>query len=172
MAINLTRIERQILANQNKILKLLDEENKREYELNIEILERGFEREYESVINVYSDDEVKTHKVCKETVDILQMYRFINSAIGRLSKAEKKSLDLKRIEFEGFDGTHDPHYHYAKFMIEKLGKWEEYEGMGLNSHTQNSISKYRKMLKAMNERKSNNKLQLDKDDLEYIIKHA
>lgn len=169
MAINLTRVERQILYNQNKIFSLLDKENSNEYEFNMDVLYKGFEREYESVIDVYPDEEVTTHEICEETVNILSMYRSIENSFARLSEEDKVEIDLKPIKFEGFDANNDPHYYYAEFMIEKQGKWDEYANFGLNSHSPASIGKYRRMLAAMDERLGGVHNDLDKDDLLYII---
>lgn len=169
MDINLTLIERQILVNQNKLLSLLDEENEKKYDLNIEILQRGFELEYDSVVNVYPEDQVTTHAICKETVDILQMYRIIYNSIASLSPEHKEQLNLEKIKFEGFDANNDSHYAYAEFMIEKQNKWDEHKDLYLNSHSTFPLSKYRRMLTAMNERLTDMKFDLDKEDLEYII---
>jgi uncharacterized protein YfbU (UPF0304 family) len=56
MKIELTRLERQLLANQNRILAFLIPENEESYNANVEILTRGFEFNYGDVFNVFPDD--------------------------------------------------------------------------------------------------------------------
>lgn len=172
MSIKLTQVERQILFNQNKILSFLDSKNKNGYEIAMDILYDGYEKEYPSVVNVYPEHEVKTLAVCQETIDILQMFRKIDIALAQLSPEEKENLDLESLEFKGFDANNDPHYYYLKFMVNKLGKWEEYKEKKLNSHTQSDLHRYRSMLSAMNERLDGSHSILDKDDLEYVIEQS
>ena len=172
MSIKLTQVERQILFNQNKILSFLDSENKYGYEIAMDILHDGYEREYPSVVNAYPEHEVKTLAVCRETIDVLQMFRKIETALAQLSPEEKENLDLESLEFKGFDANNDPHYFYLKFMVNKLGKWKEYKEKKLNSHSPNTLHRYRSMLSAMNERLDGALSILDKDDLEYVIEQS
>jgi len=174
MALNLTRVERQILLNQNRILSIIDEENRNDYELNIEILESGYELEYESVISVYK--EVCKIEVCNETIEILDMFRDIKIAVDNLSPKEKEHLNIDKIKFEGFDAK-NKHHSYAKFMIKKRGEWTEHSDKYLNSHDVMTIKKYRKMLTAMKKRQTEKRqaetrLDLNIDDLEYIINNC
>ena len=165
----LTIIERQILANQFKILANLEEDSEY-YETKVEILERGFTGEYHEVFNVHSDEV--DYETCRETSEILNMYRRINNAIAELTDEEKAEMDLERIAFQGFDANNNSHYHYMSFMVEKLNKWQEHNGNYLNSHSEIPLMKYRKMLEYQNSVLSGNKFDLDRNDLINLIEVA
>ncbi|REE07808.1 uncharacterized protein YfbU (UPF0304 family) [Winogradskyella pacifica] len=144
----LTIVERQILANQFRILAQI-EENGEHHSISAEILERGLTGQYHSVFNVYNEE--KSIEICNETSEILNMYRRINNTIAGLSEAERDELDLERIQFDGFDANNDPHYHYMTFLVENMNLWQEHSGNYLNSHTQASLAKYRRMLDYQNQ---------------------
>jgi uncharacterized protein YfbU (UPF0304 family) len=146
---SLSIIERQILANQFKILSKLSENEDDEYQsknylMKHDILVNGYTGEYHQVLEVHSEEI--SIEVCEETSQILNMYRRINYSIEKLTDEEKQNLELDKISFEGFDGNNDDHFGYMNFMIENLDKWQEYKGKYLNSHSIASIRKYRKML--------------------------
>jgi uncharacterized protein YfbU (UPF0304 family) len=162
----LSIVERQILANQFRILSKVEGNNDL-YETKVNILENGYTEKYHEVFDVNAEEI--PFEICEETSQILNMYRRINTAIELLSKEEKEGLDLDNIKFEGFDSNHDSHYHYMTFMIEKMNLWEEYKGNYLNSHCQFQLSKYRKMLGYQNHLLENDQYDLKKEDLEHFI---
>jgi len=151
MKINLTEIERTILRNQNLILAKLNPDNDGPYLGNAEILKHGFEYEYDSVLNVYSENEVTTFEQCEETIDILQMFRVLRNAMAQID--DDSDLDKKKLEFQGFDANNDKHYFYMKFLLGQ-GKWDEYDRVQ-NSHNISTISRYRAMLSIYNQRVGN-----------------
>ncbi|ESU22367.1 hypothetical protein FEDK69T_23520 [Flavobacterium enshiense DK69] len=138
----LTIAERQILANQFKILSIIGDHNN--YETKIEILENGFTEQYFEVFDVAAE-EIPI-EICEETTQILHMFRRIADATEKLSEEEKYSLDLEKIKFEGFDAQHDTHFHYMRFMVHTMNLWPEYKETYLNSHSRFPLSKYRKIL--------------------------
>ena len=162
----LSIVERQILANQFRILATQDENNNENYETKAEILERGYTGEYDEVFSVYSDEV--DYETSRETSEILNMYRRINNAIGMLSAEEKATLNLSKIEFKGFDANNNSHYHYMSFMIEKLDKWQEHKGNYINSHSEIPLMNYKKMLKYQNDVLNNNRYDLNIDDLKNL----
>lgn len=167
---NFSIVERQILANQFKILSQLAEEGSYEaenFEKKAEILKRGYTSEYSEVFDV-NLEEVPT-EICEETNEILNMYRTINNSIARLSEEEKEQLDLESIEFQGFDANNDSHYHYAKYMIEHLDKWQEHKDMCLNSHSRLPLMKYRRMLPIQEAAFQENRFELNFEDLQKMI---
>jgi uncharacterized protein YfbU (UPF0304 family) len=141
---NLKFTERAILANQFRILSFLDKDNKESHLVSAEVFECGYTGLYaETLQHIYS--EGTSREVCTETHEILTMYRVISSAIEALTPQEKESLDLQRIKFDGFD-SHDKHYHFAMFMIEKQQKYREHSEHDIDSHSGVSIIRYRSML--------------------------
>lgn len=166
MTKTLTITERQILSNQFRILDKLTEGDEN-FKEKAEILERGYTGKYHEIFLVCQDE--LPIEVCNETEEILQMYRIITNCIGTLKEDEKNEMDLSKLQFQGFDGNNDPHYHYAKFMIEKMHLWEEYNHVNLNSHSQAPMRKYRKMLAITNEQMTGDKYDLTKENLNELI---
>jgi uncharacterized protein len=162
----LSIVERQILANQFRILSKITD-NDDDYETKIEILENGYTEQYYEIFEV--DTEEIPIEICEETSQILNMYRRINAAVKKLSLEEKNELDLEKIKFEGFDANNDPHYHYMTFLVEKMNLWREYRSEYLNAHSRFPILKYRKMLDYQNYLLDNDQYDLRKEDLEYFI---
>ncbi len=137
----LTKVERLILANQFRILELLDPENAEGYSIKQKILHEGFMLEYDNLLLGY--DEVP-EEVCREVTDILDMFRALFCAIKLHPKA---AINKKHAKFQGFDGNNEElHLAYARFLIEDLNHWEESKLPDLNSHRQ-VLGRYRAMLR-------------------------
>lgn len=157
---NLSKTERAFFANQNRILALLSEQNEdaanaNHYNHLADIAECGYEGLYYELLENISEGVSK--EICKETHDILTMYRIINSSIAKLTEEQRLSLEIEKIEFEGFDANNDSHYGFMEFLIEKEGKYVELKDMYRNSHNSYSIEKYRRLLEIYQER---NKVEL------------
>ena len=163
----LKQTERLILANQNRILAFLDEENSHNYLFKAEILENGYEGLFYECFESISDGV--SDEICKETHDILTMYRVINNLIGTLSDEQIASLQLEKIKFKGFDANNDDHYGFMTFLIDKADLYKELKNKYLNSHSILSIEIYRRMLPVYNEALIANNYTLDIIGLQKII---
>jgi len=163
----LTITERAILANQNKILALLDQENSEHYLNNIKIIEKGYSGLYEELFT--NIDKEISQEICNETHAILNMYFVINNFIETLKAEEKLGLDLEKIEFEGFDRNRNDHFSFMNFIVEEKDLYPEYKGTNFNSHSELSLSKYRTMLPVYNEVIKDNRFSLNLDGLRQII---
>lgn len=97
----------------------------------------------------------KDPRIADETAEILAMWSYIEQSVRQLSPEDKTQLEKDAhpfyLEFSGFDGNHDEHYGVASFMINELGRFSEYRGRPLNSHSQSSLPSYRRMLPIYNE---------------------
>lgn len=164
MITKLSVVERQILSNQNEILKYLNPEEKDNYQENIEILTQGFELEYEGVFTVYPESNCIIYEICKETIDILNMFRLLKISIDKLGDEAKSKLVLPQLSFDGFSANDDPHFRYAKFMIETQNKWQEQRDVDLDSF--GSINRYRRMLKIYHTHGALSKKQYSLSELE------
>ena len=104
--------------------------------------------ELQGVFDADSDrDETVT-----EVVEILDMWSSIESGIASLKKSDiaaaSKVLgrDVGEYRFPGFDGNNETEYlSVARFLIEKMDRFQEFKGRGLNSH-HFTLSGYRRML--------------------------
>lgn len=91
--------------------------------------------------------EAPSDDVVRATGDILWMFGIIEGSIARLTGAEAEEAQSWHYnQWRGFDGNNDPHYGVARTMIEELGEFEHScKGVNLNSHTQSSLPRYRRM---------------------------
>ena len=94
-------------------------------------------------------------KIAEETAEILAMWSYIEHSVRELPAEQKEKLAKDAypysLEFSGFDGNNDTHYGVASFMIEDMGRFDEFRTRPLNSHTQTSLPSYRRMLPTYNE---------------------
>lgn len=108
----------------------------------------GLQWQYGGILNVADDDP----NVLSETLDILEMWYFIESSYTALSEEDKTkvkeeaSISGKDVRFIGFDGNNDAHYSIAKFLVNKMERFVIFKDRSLNSHTITSISRHRCML--------------------------
>ncbi len=108
----------------------------------------GIKWEYQALFPTHEDRS----SAVSEVVDFLDMWRFIESGYGRLSKAAKKRVATEvkysmgeHVEFYGFDGNYESeHLNIAAFMIKDLDRFREFQGRELNSHAP-TLERYRSM---------------------------
>ena len=67
------------------------------------------------------------------------MWSFIEEAYNKLSPKEKKAVQAatnrQEIRFVGFDGNNESeHMGIARFLIEKMGRFQTFKGRSLNAH--------------------------------------
>lgn len=137
----LTKVERLILANQFRILEKLDSVEASDSSEAQEILRHGFTLDYESLVSHFSSEVPET--TCREVRDILDLYRALKKALRDLPAGTLKPEDA---DFKGFDGNEEgDHYGYVLFLIETQGKWTESKSSDLNSHWP-MLERYRAML--------------------------
>ena len=91
-------------------------------------------------------------QVVEEVVEVLEMWRQIEWGLANLCDEDKRRIEseaepiAKHMAFRGFDGNNEAaHLSIAHFLVEKLGRFEEFKGRDLNSHMP-SINAYRRML--------------------------
>ncbi|MEB3421772.1 YfbU family protein [Salipiger marinus] len=100
--------------------------------------------DYPGLFNVKEDDPQEV----KETVDIIDMWSFIEHSFARLNDADKDLVRAANFghdpEFSGFDGNNENHYGIAHHLIKEMGRWENFKGRYLNSHSRR-VDGYLKM---------------------------
>lgn len=87
-------------------------------------------------------DHVDDPKKVRAVVDILDMWSFIERAHAGYSEAKRAEVETavgiwgKNPMFHGFDGNHETEYMgIARFLVEKLGRFQEFKGRDFNSHS-------------------------------------
>ena len=89
----------------------------------------------------------------REVVDYLGMWSLLEESYDGMSDADKKKIETETgrsgdVKFIGFDGNSETeHMGVARFLIEKMGRFERFNKRSLNSHS-HSIEIYRRMYSA------------------------
>lgn len=157
---DLTPKDRLLLANQYEILKRLQPEMAKHYDLLLKCLYNGYLDDFEQEAGRY--DSTIDPDVQQEVRDILQMFRALDPGYGIPAQAV----------FAGFDGNEEPdHYAYARFLLEDRNLWRESKDNG-NGHNTHSpvLDDYRAMLEIWD--KAADKQNLTADEVEQIVKAA
>lgn len=158
----LTRTERWILANQYRILELLDPEQAQHYREAQTVLEDGYELHYDWITqHIYHDNDTMSAERCTEIGDIFELYAIIQQSYKDLQ--DKSGIAEQRVVFPGFDGNHETsEMAYARFYSESGGgrySWLQNED-DFNSHRP-MLERYRGMLARWRELESPHSLSAD-----------
>jgi uncharacterized protein YfbU (UPF0304 family) len=120
-----SQIERAILANQYRILSLLDEAHAEEYDLVREALERGFEDYYMEAIQLTATKDVLSPEESLLVIDAMDMYTALQRSYGYLEDEEKEGIEEHRLDFPGFDGNNESRlYAYCGFVVEREDRFK------------------------------------------------
>lgn len=91
-------------------------------------------------------------RVLSETVNILEMWSFLESGYQSLSKKDMERVEKEAdplgtdVKFPGFDGNNETeHMGVAEFLIEKMERFETFKGRRLNAHMP-TLEMHRRML--------------------------
>lgn len=159
---NLSIKDRLFLRNQYRILHELYPEEKDYYAKASEVLELGFELEYD-MLTQNIDRDVLTFQECEEVIDILDMFNVLRILYSRLE--DKSGIDEYKVKFSGFDGNQEvKQLSYARYL-KKDGRFTDLENIDSNSHFP-VLAIYRRMVTEWN--RSDNKYELSKDDIIHI----
>lgn len=109
----------------------------------------AFDWELQGVFHGHADKRATV----SEVVDILDMWSFLEEGHEALDAADKAAVEAgadpfgKHVQFPGFDGNNESeHMGVARFLIEKMGRFQRFGGKrSLNSHS-HSVDGYRRML--------------------------
>ena len=136
------RVQRQILWNQFEILKHLDPNQAKDYQLHQETLSGGYTEYYSTVLGCVAENDADANMQA-ETIDILNMFRALSNAMHRGWKPKKPDNAV----FQGFDGNHDDHYSFAVYLLDKRNLFVESQGRPRNSHSSFTLQQYRRMVR-------------------------
>lgn len=105
--------------------------------------------EMNGVFHEHADDP----EDLKHVVNVLDMWSFMEEAYERLS-AEEKAFIVEEVgpwatdvKFPGFDGNEEgTQMQIASFLIEKMGRFRQFKGRSLNSHS-STFERYASMFR-------------------------
>ena len=158
--------ERWILANQYRILEMLDPDRAEFHRRAVTILENGFEDEYREAAQYNVESPSIAPEVSEEVKDILQMFREMQWVREKID--DPAILESPLLEFWGFDGnnTHD-HLFYASFLLE-LGQFRELGNRPTWDSHSDTIETYRSMVRAWKALPRHG-LRMTKEDVQAIL---
>lgn len=149
---DLSEIERLIIANQLKILEKLYPEDAKEYSNHRKAIEQGYKLHYSWLTEWFYDEMAEDE--CREVLDILSMYSAIS--ISYKKAEDKEGLEESKIKFPGFDGNNEgKQFGYAMYFIIDLERYDELRGESqypdFNSHGFVTLNDYRSRLTIWNQ---------------------
>jgi len=103
---------------------------------------------YPGIFHGHEDSTAVLH----DTVNILDMWSFLEDGYSKLSKKEKDRVAAeaepfgKHVVFRGFDGNGEGEYiGIARFLVEQLDRFTKFAGRELNAHMP-TVETHRRML--------------------------
>ncbi|TCJ98896.1 hypothetical protein EV694_1328 [Volucribacter psittacicida] len=142
----MTATQRLILANQYKLMALLDSDNAQKYQ-RLEIIVRGgFGLELKELDKEFSD---LSEQDCRLVLDTLEMYNALQVSYNHLK--DKSAISEHRLTFPGYCAVREKKYlNYLRFITGVEGKYTEFMHCTHGCDSQIPMNeKYRKMLEAL-----------------------
>lgn len=139
----MTTIQRLILANQYKLLGLLDPANEKQYTRAEMIVRGGFERELKALSQDFSEI---SEQDCQAVLDTLEMYKALHVSYNNL--ADKSGVTPHRLMFAGYCAVREKKYlNYLRFISGVEGQYQEFMQCEHGCDSQTPMwDKYIKML--------------------------
>jgi uncharacterized protein len=157
----LTRVERWMLANQFRILEILVPDERDYYRRGREALQEGYEREYAQLAqHIYPEKDCMSADACREVFDILLMFADLKDAQadGIIAQTD---LDPLYMRFWGFDGNSESNQlGYCRYLVEDRQNTRFHRldrGDDFNSHMP-ALDGYRRMLAVWRQRRPGDRL--------------
>ena len=143
----LSKLGRRLLANQYRIMELLDEEERDFCKQMEEALENGFSDYYEEKLSGWMSEEMSPEESAFVR-DALDVHGVLQHCYEGLD--DKGGIEESRLAFPGFDGNHEGRYlAYADFLRTKEERFDyvKLSGFdGLNSHAP-FAARYKRMVR-------------------------
>lgn len=139
----MTTIQRLILANQYKLLGLLDPANEKQYTRAEMIVRGGFDRELKALSQDFSEI---SEQDCQTVLDTLEMYKALHVSYNNL--ADKSGVTPHRLMFAGYCAVREKKYlNYLRFISGVEGQYQEFMQCEHGCDSQTPMwDKYIKML--------------------------
>ena len=168
----LTRVERLILSNQLRILEALYPDEAKEYAIQREAFERGYEMFYSwGIAHIFEGDDALTVQESREVWATLEMFRALMAG----------ALDLGMVDwlreqtngrFIGYDGNDETKFMiFSSYTMEQLERFtfiEMPEGSDFNSHTP-MREIYKQMLARWQNIPRQDRYMLSREQIEHIL---
>lgn len=142
----ITSTQRLILANQYKLMALLDKENARKYQRLETIVRCGFGLELAELDKEFSD---LSEPQCRMVLEVLEMYNALQVSYNHLK--DQTAISAHRLKFPGFCALTEKKYlNYLRFITQVEDKYSEFVSAPHSGDAQTPmVEKYAKMLKVL-----------------------
>lgn len=139
----MTSTQRLILANQYKLMGLLDSANAQKYARLETIVRGGFALELKELDSDFCDLSVEE---CQTVLATLEMYKALHVSYNNL--ADKSAVTPHRLQFVGYCAVREKKYlNYLRFITGVEGKYQEFMRCEHGCDSQTPMwDKYSKML--------------------------
>lgn len=118
----MTSTQRLILANQYKLMALLDSNNAKHYQRLEAIVKGGFALELKALDKEFSD---LSESECHAVLNTLEMYHALQVSYNNLS--DKSELTPHRLKFAGYCAVNEKKYlNYLRFITSVENKYQEF----------------------------------------------
>ncbi|MDU8925072.1 YfbU family protein [Pasteurellaceae bacterium LIM206] len=137
--------QRLILANQYKLMGLLDPTNAQKYQRLERIVKGGFALELKELDKEFSNI---SEEECRIVLDTLEMYNALQVSYNNLPDNDKSALNPHRLQFVGYCAVREKKYlDYLRFITSVEGKYQEFMHCEHGCDSQTPMwDKYIKML--------------------------
>ncbi len=141
----MTNAQRLILSNQYFLMSQLNPDDSEKYQRLQNIVERGYELQMRDIMK---DFGCIKEDVCREIIDIMEMYHAMQESYNMLAENAKPDVDKRRLTFLGFDIATESHLvHYVRFLIDSEGLYCQFDKADHHFNSQTPmLEKYRRML--------------------------
>ncbi|MDP5255098.1 MULTISPECIES: YfbU family protein [unclassified Vibrio] len=142
---NLNDAQRLILANQYRLMALLEPSEKRHFQRLQTLVEKGFEKE----LSVLTEDFTHLNtNTCQEVYDTMEMYHALQTSYSLLNREQQSDIDERRLRFLGYDAMKENELvDYVRFLILEDGHYPEWRQQEHNFDAQVVMRpKYQAML--------------------------
>ncbi|MCK3658118.1 hypothetical protein A4G18_05175 [Pasteurellaceae bacterium Pebbles2] len=139
----MTSTQRLILANQYKLMGLLEPENAQKYARLEAIVKGGFSRELKELDSEFTNISLEE---CQTVLDTLEMFKALQVSYNNLD--DKSGVTEHRLQFTGYCAVREKKYlSYLRFITGVEGKYEEFMRCKHGCDSQTPMwDKYTKML--------------------------
>lgn len=164
----LTRVERWMLANQYRIRAILEPDYTDDFNHAAQALEDGYEHEYDHLAKHINHDGLSDADG-DFVQDVMQMYMLMQMVFDQLSEEEKVEVGEHRVVFPGFDGNNETmQMAYARWIVEDPMQFKSLraENRNFNSHRR-TLGRYQIVLGRWEEVRPKN--DYTKEDLLYVL---
>lgn len=142
--LTLTKAERLILANQYKLLALLDKNSGEDYERAREAMESGYSAAIEGLLQAIFDE--LSPPECRLVILAMDMFGALQNSYDALK--DNSAVKETDVRFPGFDGNNETKYMtYARYIVEHERRFTYLKPVSrdFNSHMP-MVPRYRQML--------------------------